>query len=109
MALMSVRTARRTGRSALSARANAGPSSDGVSTRRPRAPMPHLEALGLLAAVGGHERAFVLVQCEVVVDQDDGVDPVTHGGFQFGGVIEEAAVAAEAHHGSLRCRASGGE
>ena len=67
--------------------------------------LPHLEGLGLVAAVRRGEGPLVLVQREVVVDEDHCVDAVARRGLELRRVIVEAAITREAQHRSIRKRA----
>ena len=72
--------------------------------------LPH--RVGVAAGVVGID-AFVadaaLVEGAVVVDDDDGVDAVAGGGFEFGAVVPEAAIAGKGDYGTVGEGAFGAE
>src|SRR5207237_9566457 len=71
--------------------------------------LPHHETFLLLAAIGGVERPLVLVQREVIVDHNYGIDAVARRRLEFGSVLEEATIARETHYGSIGKRALGAQ
>ena len=62
-----------------------------------------LAAVILAVGVSDVEIAQALRQAVVIVDDGDGLDAATARGFEFGQMIEETAIAADANHRFVGC------